>query len=151
PSIQYVMTLWAAGSYLHCGDKKQAAKLLHAAFSSGLDRAVARTLGAGTDEYHARQLAQDLPLTEDDVQAIAVCLDAPESLAHDLVELFSPKWFLGWRDITNSTNERTLIASAMPRVAVGHTAPLAFCPGMTPLSTTLLLANLNAIAADYGA
>jgi hypothetical protein len=149
PSIQYVLTLWAAGFHLHRGNKSQAAKLLHAAISSDLDRAVARALGAGTDEYHAKRLAQDFPLTEGDVQAIAACLDAPESLARDLVERFSPKWFLGWRDITNSTNERTLIAGAVPRVAVGHTAPLAFCPGMTPLSVALLLANLNAIAADY--
>jgi hypothetical protein len=184
PSIQYVLTLWAAGFYLNRGDKNQAAKLLHAAMfpttasaeggaqrvfngapfpatasaegpqlnaapSSDIDRAVARALGTGTDEYHANRLAQDFPLTEDDVQAIAAQLNAPESLARDLVERFSPRWFLGWRDITNSTNERTLIASAVPRVAVGHTAPLAFCPGMTPLSVALLLANLNAIAADY--
>jgi hypothetical protein len=149
PSIQYVLTLWAAGFYLSRGNKKQAAKLLHVAIPSDLDRAVARALGTGTDEYHANRLAQDFPLTEDDVQAIAEGLDEPESLARDLVGRFSPKWFLGWRDITNSTNERTLIASAVPRVAVGHTAPLAFCPGMTPLSVALLLANLNAIAADY--
>ena len=119
PSIQYVLTLWAAGFHLHRGDKNQAVKLLHVAISSDLDRAVARALGAGTDEYHANRLAQDFPLTEDDVQAIAEGLDEPESLARDLVERFSPKWFLGWRDICRSTDERTLIASAVPRVAVG--------------------------------
>jgi hypothetical protein len=29
-------------------------------------------------------------------------------------------WLLGWRDITNATNERTVIAAVIPRVAVGH-------------------------------
>jgi hypothetical protein len=53
------------------------------------------------------------------------------------------------RDNTNSTDQRTLIASAVPRVAVGHTAPLAFCPGVMPLSITPLLANLNALVSDY--
>lgn len=149
PSIRYVLALWAAGFHLHRGDKKQAASLLHAATSSDLDRAVARALGAGTDENHAKRLAQDFPLTEDDVRAIAAQLHAPESLARDLVGRFSPKWFLGWRDICRSTDERTLIASAVPRVAVGHTVPLAFCPGVMPLPITLFLATLKTVVADY--
>jgi hypothetical protein len=33
----------------------------------------------------------------------------------------SPRWLMGWRDITNATNERTVIASVVPRVGVGHT------------------------------
>jgi len=35
-------------------------------------------------------------------------------------------WFLAFRDITNSTNERTAIFTVIPRVAVGNNAPLAF-------------------------
>lgn len=35
-------------------------------------------------------------------------------------------WFLGWRNITNSGNERTFVTTALPRVAVGHAFPLAF-------------------------
>src|SRR5690606_39197969 len=31
---------------------------------------------------------------------------------------------MGFRDITNGTNERTVIAAKIPPVAVGHTAPL---------------------------
>ncbi len=34
------------------------------------------------------------------------------------------KWFLGFRDITNSTNERTMISSIVPLSAIGHTQPL---------------------------
>ncbi|RPK88402.1 DNA methyltransferase [Streptomyces sp. ADI98-10] len=30
-------------------------------------------------------------------------------------------WLLGWRDVTNATNERTVIVSALPRTAVGNT------------------------------
>src|SRR5262249_16219559 len=41
-------------------------------------------------------------------------------------ERWSREWLLGWRDITNAGNERTLIASALPRTAVGHTLPLLF-------------------------
>ena len=141
-SMQYVLALWAAGFYLHRDDKKQAAKLLHIASSSTFDRAVARVFGAGIDEYHAKRLAQDFPLREDDVQAIASCLDAPESLARDLVERFSPKWFLGWRDITNSTNERTTISAALPKSAVGDTFLLMFSQSVKAQPKLGLIANL---------
>ena len=33
-------------------------------------------------------------------------------------------WLMGWRDITNATNERTVIASVVPRVGVGNQMPL---------------------------
>jgi hypothetical protein len=149
PSIQHVLTLWATGFHLHRGNKNQAVELLHVAISSDLDRAVARALGTGMDEYHANRLAQDFPLTEDDVQAIAACLDKPESLARDLVERFSPKWFLGWRDITNSTNERTLIASAVPRVAVGNSYPLLFMEGLHAKHRLSFEAMANSFVVDY--
>jgi hypothetical protein len=117
PSIQYVLTLWAAGFHLHRGDKNQAVKMLHIAMfpatasaegrqfngapSSDLDRAVARALGAGTDEYHAERLAQDFPLTEDDVQAIAAQLNAPEPLAHDWSSASAPSG--SWGGATSPT------------------------------------------------
>jgi hypothetical protein len=149
PSIQYVLALWAAGVHLHRSDKKQAANLLHAAISSDPDRAVARALGAGTDEDHAKRLVQDFPRTEDDVQAIAAQLHAPESLAHDLVERFSPKWFLGWRDICRSTDERTLIARAVPRVAVGNNYPLLFMGGIPAKHRLSFEAMANSFVVDY--
>jgi len=36
------------------------------------------------------------------------------------------QWLLGFRNITNSTNERTFIASMFPMAGVGHSMPLAF-------------------------
>ena len=38
---------------------------------------------------------------------------------------------MGWRETTNNTNERTMIASVLPRAAVGHKFLLMFskaCP-----------------------
>lgn len=57
-------------------------------------------------------------------------------------------WFLGWRDITNTTNERTAIFAILPRAAVGHTAPLLFC-GAVPGLVGVLAANIDAFAFDY--
>jgi hypothetical protein len=38
----------------------------------------------------------------------------------------APKFLMGFRDVTNATNERTVIATTIPLSAVGHTMPLYF-------------------------
>jgi SOS-response transcriptional repressor LexA len=54
-------------------------------------------------------------------------------------------WLLGFRDVTNATNERTLIASVLPRAAVGHKLPLLF----VHRAGHLLLATLDSFVTDY--
>jgi len=58
-------------------------------------------------------------------------------------------WLLGWRDITNATNERTVIAGVVPRVGVGHTFPLMFVEQDDIRLWAALLANLNMLVLDY--
>ncbi len=41
-----------------------------------------------------------------------------------LADRWAHSWFLGWRDITSATNERTVIASILPRVGVGNNLPI---------------------------
>lgn len=60
-------------------------------------------------------------------------------------------WLLGWRDICRSTDERTVIASVVPRVGVGHTLPLMLVEGPGPREVCCLLASLNSLAHDYAA
>lgn len=58
-------------------------------------------------------------------------------------------WILGWRDFTNSTNERTVISSFVPRCGIGDTLLLMFpSEELTPL-TVGLLANLNSLVVDF--
>jgi hypothetical protein len=59
-------------------------------------------------------------------------------------------WLLGWRDICRSTDERTVIASVIPRAAVGHTTPLMFTKIAPPL-VACLYASLSSFALDYAA
>lgn len=61
------------------------------------------------------------------------------------------RWLLGWRDICRSTDERTVIASVVPRVGVGHTLPLMLVEGAAPRESCCLMANLNSLAHDYAA
>lgn len=57
-------------------------------------------------------------------------------------------WFIAFRDITNATNERTVIFAVIPFVGVGHTAPLLRSLKRVEFQP-LLLANLNGIVFDY--
>ena len=60
-------------------------------------------------------------------------------------------WALGFRDISNPTNERTMVASFIPQVGCGHTLPILLpdCAQFEIESAALLLANLNSFALDY--
>jgi hypothetical protein len=57
-------------------------------------------------------------------------------------------WMLGWRDITNAHNERTLIATLIPYAAVGHTEPL-LMPEAEVSLIACLYANLCSLSLDY--
>ncbi len=73
----------------------------------------------------------------------------PESAANERLEgRWTRGWLLGWRDICRSFDERTVIASVLPRVGVGHTMPL-FLSGEQAHHLAALLANLCAFAFDY--
>jgi len=62
----------------------------------------------------------------------------------------SPRWLMGWRDITNATNERTVIASVVPRVAVGNNMPLMlFNQSQCNGAYAALLGNLAALVLDF--
>lgn len=59
-------------------------------------------------------------------------------------------WMLGFRDITNATNERTAIFSLLPRVGVGHKMPLIFLEHGA-LFAACFLANLDSLILDFSA
>jgi hypothetical protein len=58
------------------------------------------------------------------------------------------KWLMGWRDITNATNERTVIASFYPAYAIGHTIRNMFVKA-TPRLATAFYGGLCSLVLDY--
>ena len=74
-----------------------------------------------------------------------------ESKIDDTQGAHRSNWFLGFRNVTNTTNERTAIFSLIPRTAVGHSMPLIFSQVNSSPRVACLLANLNTIALDYQA
>ena len=66
------------------------------------------------------------------------------------VEMAFPQsngWALGFRDITNPTNMRTMVASIVPWAGYGNTLPLLI--GDDSVAAMCLVANLNALVFDF--
>lgn len=57
-------------------------------------------------------------------------------------------WLIGWRDICRSSDMRTVIAAAIPRVAVGHKLPLLFSDA-PPARIAVLYGCLASLVFDY--
>lgn len=72
------------------------------------------------------------------------------ALAEEYLEQASPKWFIGFRDITNATNERTVISSVLPRAGVGNNLPLLiFDVPMKANYYAALLGNFCTLPLDF--
>ncbi len=56
-------------------------------------------------------------------------------------------WLVGWRDITNSGNERTFIPAVLPKSAVGHVFPVAILADTS--AAVCLHALWSSLAFDY--
>jgi hypothetical protein len=70
-------------------------------------------------------------------------------LAKDAAEF--DKYALGFRDVTNPTDRRTLEACFIPHHYAGNTLPLIIDEVKVPSKFALLCANLNALVLDYTA
>ncbi len=93
-------------------------------------------------------------LADDELAVLAEALRA-DALANALRELFdswmerrSPRWLMGWRDITGVEKVRTVIGTVLPRVPVGHTMPLYFSNTRASLQAAML-ANWQSLVFDY--
>ncbi|GGT39537.1 Eco57I restriction-modification methylase domain-containing protein [Streptomyces chromofuscus] len=79
--------------------------------------------------------------------------DAEERLAEDRSvprKAWRHGWLMGWRDVCRASDDRTVIATVLPRTAVGHTQPL-LLPVSAEEPMYALLANLSAFVLDFAA
>jgi Type I restriction-modification system methyltransferase subunit len=104
------------------------------------------------------------PDAERAILALAACyghLPAPEApladepavltLAERWLQAACPQWLMGWRDITNATNERTVIASVVPLVGTGDTLLLMFPDPKHGVRRACLLADQCSLVHDFAA
>lgn len=67
----------------------------------------------------------------------------------ELLWQWNRNWLFAWRDITNTTNERTVIVGLLPRDGTDFTLRICFPNDHPRLAMVALLANLNSFALDY--
>lgn len=73
---------------------------------------------------------------------------AEEDVDVRLRDRWHRNWLFVFKDVTSVTNERTVISTVIPRVGVGHTAPIIFST-CQPKKIAGLLANMNCLVLDY--
>jgi hypothetical protein len=105
-----------------------------------------KTLAASAD------MQRETPLSADDLALIA---DGPKdalALAEMLIAVKQPRWLMGWRDITNATNERTVIGTAFPKGGVGNNLPIWY-PGhhIDGKLAAAFVGMLSCMAVDFSA
>jgi hypothetical protein len=76
------------------------------------------------------------------------CWVAESEVQARLAGKTSRRWLLGWRDITQSGNQRTMIASLFPAVGIGNTFPLFLAPHPPEVVATLY-ATLCSFVFDF--
>jgi hypothetical protein len=77
-------------------------------------------------------------------------VDATEVESRLAAKGWSRGWLMGWRDICRATDERTVIASVVPKVGVGNQMPLMlFAPREDMRFFAALLGNLSSLTFDF--
>jgi hypothetical protein len=82
----------------------------------------------------------DMPLADE---------SAVLALAERWLQAASPQWLMGWRNVTNATNERTVIGTVFPLVGVGHSMPIFFSSVKDVRLQAALLGNFSSLTLDF--
>jgi N-6 DNA Methylase len=148
-SVRRFLHLWSAGDAFNREQPNDARQLIRSAPEFDRGSQVASSLDRLDIESWATELARRFPLTYEDRVRIKNSSSDWIAIGHELLARFSPRWFIGWRDICRSTDERTLIAAVLPRVAIGNSTQLVLRRGDQSAELALLLANFSSFACDY--
>lgn len=88
------------------------------------------------------------PLSESELAQIQAA-ETFDQATTEILDHRSPRWLMGWRDICRSTDERTVIASVIPRAGVNHKMPLIYTGATSVRHDAALLANLDSLCLDF--
>ena len=105
-------------------------------------------------EKAAKRTAITIPITTEQHQNIKFTVTPRYFVHKDIIERRKPEgylyeWVLAFRDVTATTNERTMIACIIPNLAISYSLRGVFISKFSPKNIALLLANLNSMCYDY--
>lgn len=106
--------------------------------------------GAASDEASSRDVTEAEKTDPGFAVRPRYWVDREEVESRLAAQGWTRQWLLGFRDITNATNERTVVASVVPRVGVGNSLPLVLPAAEHGASAVaILLAALTSLPLDY--
>jgi hypothetical protein len=102
--------------------------------------------------YDADGSSRDVTLAEKQNPGFEVLprywVDRKEVEARLKAQGWGRQWLMGWRDICRTTDERTVIATTVPIVAIGHTMPM-FFSSKELNQQVCFLGNWQTLALDF--
>lgn len=109
--------------------------------------------GISGAEAKLREQCQQLAMTETDKNLQSVYIEAAKY--SDIVQYLivaaeenSPKYLMGYRNISRAVDSRTLISSVIPLCGAGHSI-LLFSTNKSPTLDACLIANMSSIPLDF--
>jgi hypothetical protein len=148
--------IWERKGYQREGNvfvkgKKRALPLYEAKMVQAFDHRAASVTVDEENWVRQGQKAETLPIQHQNPEFCATprwWVD--EAVIAGVAEGRARGWLLAYKDVTSPTNERTMISSFLPWVAIVNSAPLLF-PGaeIEPRREGCLLANLNSLVYDF--
>ena len=151
PAAKAQLIVWLAGFFFDNQQQHQAEVLLGVdpqqddggdLFSATPNKAV----------QAAQHTQASSPLTEPEANTLEQVLeniDVQQNQLWELLEARCPKYLIGWRDITNATNERTVIAGVIPWSGVGDKFLLMFPKVNDSKLIACLLADQISLPHDF--
>lgn len=100
-------------------------------------------------QANSLEMQRETPLNADDIEFLSDGPEDPLALSLTVIGRKQPRWLMGWRDITNATNERTVVASVFPRVGTGDTLLLKYPVVNDVRLCAALNATLCSLTLDY--
>jgi hypothetical protein len=148
------LRLWAAGHLRAHGDRALADRLLQQVVEAPAKVRNELGLKSAPLPQVADSLLREAAWPAAAVEAVlawgkAVSAKQLDECLAVLLDEASPRWLMGWRDITNATNERTVIAGALPRVGVGNKIPLFLFANQSGAAAAAFIANLGSLVLDF--
>jgi hypothetical protein len=102
--------------------------------------------------YTADGSSRDVTLTEKQDPDFEITprywVEQSEVQARLKAQGWDQQWLMGWRDICRSTDERTVIATTVPLLGVGHTMPICFSTKRLD-QQVCLLGNWQSLTLDF--
>lgn len=131
--------------------KKQALPLYEAKMVQAFDHRAASVTVDEENWVRQGQKTETVPVQHQNPEyAVQPRWWVDQAIVDDLLERqpSNPEWYMGFKDITSPTNERTMIAAFIPRVAATNKFVLMLTQAK-PRLQACLLGNLNSFVLDY--